>query len=118
MAHPQAEDLVPTVARLLERLDRIMAGEVPLDEVATALRLVRADRLVQLDSSAAIVKLLARGVPNPWDLLPALDARRAAELARQICRPRSRLIIGSGPGDRGPELERFQSGPPPGPRSK
>jgi len=100
------------VEAYLRQAEHVARGTVPDARLAMAARLARADRLVTLDSSPAIAELLSRGVSNPWDLLDGCTTEELRVAVGRLYRVRERSVVGSGPGNRSAELERFGNWPP------
>jgi len=109
---PATDLLAPHVETFLRQAEQVARGTVSAARLETAARLARADRLMMLDSTAAIVELLSRGVSNPWDVLDGCTTEELRAAVGQLYRVRERSIVGSGPGNRSAELERFGNWPP------
>ncbi len=110
-ARPMTDDVAPRIEAYVRQAERVLTRRTPAELFAVALRQARTDRLLALDGSGAIADLIERGVSNPWDVL---DGRRAADFAALVAQAypvRERSIVGSGPQDRGAELERFRNVP-------
>ena len=108
-ADPSAGGVADAIEQALVRARRVPAGAVP--HVADAVRLARVDRLVTLDSAAAIADLLEYGVAGPWDVQDRYSAGDIARLLADVCRVHMRVIAGAGPQDLSAELRRFEHPP-------
>jgi len=107
-ARPLSEDVVTALEEMLDRLERLPLGRLPVEQVSLALRLARVERLLTLDSVAAIADALETDVANPWDILDGIPANELWDWLPQVHRVRYRLITGWGPVDRSAEFKRFE----------
>jgi len=72
------ETFANIIQRIWKRLQRVRAGTIPQDQLSAALKLARAERLISLDSGAAVADALWRGRANPWNTHAQVGPRRLA----------------------------------------
>lgn len=79
-----AGDVEAVIRRLYARLDAIRTKNIPVAEMATALRLAQTEQLVRLDGPIGVVEAISWDRENPWvvnsDVTPEKLGRRLADV--------------------------------------
>lgn len=68
-ARPRAVTVTVARNQWADQMRCIHYDQLPERDLAAALRLTRADRVLSLDAAGPIAVLLERGITQPWDLI-------------------------------------------------